>query len=95
MAKVKKIKDKQRAKLKERKKIEKLKEITNNQDGILYICTECGERELIPEEVVMHFDLLDQGDISEPPAFNCEKCGGIMKPKFYEGVHNITYTYEE
>jgi len=93
MAKVKKIKDKQRAKLKERKKAEKLKEIINNQDGVLYICTECGEKELIPEEVVMHFDLLDQGDISEPPSFTCEKCGGIMKPKFYEGVHNITYTY--
>ncbi|EQB88361.1 hypothetical protein J2Z44_004296 [Clostridium punense] len=95
MAKVKKVKDKQRAKLKAKKKSQVLQELRKNEDDVLYICTECGEQELIPEEVVMHFDLLDQGDIGEPPAFYCEKCSGIMKPKFYEGVHNITYTYEE
>ena len=40
-----------------------------------------------------YFDIMDDGDIAEPPTFNCEKCGGIMKPKKYEGVHGITYEF--
>lgn len=97
MAKVKKVKDKQRAKMKAKKKVlENDNKIIEKYEGdVLYICTQCGERELIPEEVVMHFDLMDQGDISEPPRFTCEKCGGIMNPKIYEGIHNVTYTFEE
>lgn len=84
-----KPKDKQRAKMKARKQAEKRK----NSD-ILYICTECDEQELIPEDVVKHFDIMDNGDISEPPRFTCEKCGGLMYPEKYKGVHGITYSVD-
>lgn len=82
----KKPKDKQRAKLRAKREEEKRK---NN--SVLYICTECGEEELIPKNVVMQFDIMDDGDISEPPRFTCEKCEGLMYPQNYEGVHGITY----
>jgi predicted RNA-binding Zn-ribbon protein involved in translation (DUF1610 family) len=84
----KKIKDKQRAKFKA--KNEKNKEI---EESIQYVCAECGEEELIPEGVVEYFDIMDDGDIAEPSTFTCEKCGGIMNPKKYEGVHDITYEF--
>lgn len=81
-----KPKDKVRAKIKARKRVEK-----REKDSIMYICTECGEKELIPKDVVRHFDIMDDGDISEPPRFTCEKCGGLMYPEKYESVHGITY----
>jgi DNA-directed RNA polymerase subunit M/transcription elongation factor TFIIS len=84
----KKIKDKQRAKFKAEN--DKSKEA---EKSIQYVCTECGEEELIPEGVVEYFDIMDDGDIAEPPTFSCEKCGAIMKPKKYEGVHGITYEF--
>lgn len=60
---------------------------------ILFICKNCGIKEMIPREVVEYFDKLDQGDISEPPSFACEKCGGVMKPKNYKGVYGIEYKF--
>ncbi|OMH21480.1 hypothetical protein AC231_13405 [Clostridium pasteurianum] len=50
----KKIKDKQRAKYKA-----KLKENLIEEDGVLYICTECGVEEYIPRDVVEMFDEID------------------------------------
>ena len=58
---------------------------------ILYICTGCGLKENIPEEVVKCFDELDQSNIDEPPCFACEECGGIMRPKEYTGVYGKKY----
>lgn len=84
----KKIKDKQRAKYKS-----KIKENLTKEDGVLYICTECGVEECIPRDVVEMFDEMDDQNIIEPPTFSCEKCGAIMKPRKYEGVHGITYEY--
>ena len=86
----KKPKDKIRAKIRAKKQLEK-----KEKENILYICTECKEKELIPENVVMQFDIMDDGDTSEPPRFTCEKCGGLMYPEKYEGVHGITYCVEE
>ncbi|WP_139905282.1 hypothetical protein [Clostridium thermarum] len=91
MAKKKTVKDKQRAKLKAVKRKEKKQNKVN--DGILYICTNCGTEELIPENIVQYFDIVDDGDINEPPTFSCESCGGIMRPAKYEGVHGITYEF--
>ncbi|MBP2034211.1 putative RNA-binding Zn-ribbon protein involved in translation (DUF1610 family) [Clostridium algifaecis] len=84
----KKIKDKQRAKYKA-----KIKEKQIKEEGILYICTECGVEEYIPRDVVEMFDEIDDENIIEPPTFSCEKCGAIMRPKKYEGVHGITYEF--
>jgi uncharacterized Zn finger protein len=59
----------------------------------LYICTECGVEEYIPRDVVEMFDEIDDQNIMEPPTFSCEKCGAIMKPQKYEGVHGLTYEF--
>lgn len=88
-----KVKDKQRAKNKVRKYETEVKKHKEMDSNVLYICTECGENEEIPMDVVIQFDALDDGDITEPPIFTCEKCGGLMRPKYYEGVHGITYEY--
>lgn len=85
----KKPKDKQRAKLKAKRELEK-----RENDSILYICSECSEKEMIPKSVVTQFDIMDDGDISEPPRFTCEKCNGLMYPQEYEGVHGITYSVD-
>jgi len=58
---------------------------------ILYICTICGLKENIPEDVVKYFDEMDQSNIDEPPCFACEKCSGIMRPKEYDGVYGRKY----
>lgn len=86
----KKPKDKIRAKIKAKKQLEK-----KEKNNVLYICTECEKKELIPKNVVMQFDIMDNGDTSEPPRFTCEKCGGLMYPQKYEGVHGITYCVDK
>ena len=58
---------------------------------INYICLACSEIEPIPEHVVQSFDEMDDGDLSIPPQFSCEKCGGEMYPEYYEGVHGQIY----
>jgi len=58
---------------------------------VLYICTECGGKEEIPEEVVKYFDEMDQSNINEPPSFACEACGGVMRPQHYKGIYGKTY----
>jgi len=45
-----------------------------------YICTKCKTHENIPTDVVLNMDMMDDGDPSYPPMFNCEKCNGLMKP---------------
>ncbi len=85
----KKPKDKQRARLKSKRDLEK-----RENDSILFICAECSVEEMIPKSVVRQFDIMDDGDISEPPRFTCEKCNGLMYPQNYEGVHGITYSVD-
>lgn len=60
-------------------------------EKVKYKCLECGVEEDIPESIVKMFDIMDDGDISEPPTFNCKICPGKMRPIKYEGVHGITY----
>ena len=38
-----------------------------------------------------HFDRMDGGDLSVPPKFACEHCGGEMYPEYYIGVHGYEY----
>jgi hypothetical protein len=41
---------------------------------------------------------MDDGDLSVPPMFNCQACGGEMYPEYYKGymVRSIDYlTLEE
>ncbi len=85
----KKPRDKVRLKIKQKRQLEK-----RDKDSIKYVCTECGEEELIPKDVVVQFDILDNGDILEPPRFICEKCCGLMYPEKYEGVHGINYSVD-
>jgi hypothetical protein len=63
---------------------------------VRYKCLECGIEEEIPRSVVEMFDALDdEGDISVPPRFDCEKCRGLMEPLEYSGVHGIKYKMQE
>ncbi|MDI6707292.1 MAG: hypothetical protein QME73_13735, partial [Bacillota bacterium] len=46
----------------------------------------------IPRGVVEMFDALDdEGDLTVPPRFDCEECGGLMEPIEYTGVHGVEY----
>lgn len=63
-------------------------------DSVRYKCLKCGIEEAIPREVVELFDILDDGDTSVPPRFDCEKCGETMEPIEYEGIHGEIYRIE-
>ena len=39
-------------------------------------------------------DMMDPGDPSYPPMFNCEKCFGLMRPVYFVGYTGIVYTYD-
>ncbi|EOD01894.1 hypothetical protein [Caldisalinibacter kiritimatiensis] len=88
----KKRKDKIRERIKRRKMLEKEKQ---EKKDVRFRCLECGIEEDIPRSVVKQFDILDNGDISVPPRFDCEVCGGLMEPIEYTSVHGITYKIDE
>ena len=48
-----------------------------------FICTKCKTHEFIPTDIVLQLDAMDPGDPSYPSMFNCEKCDGLMKPKYF------------
>jgi uncharacterized OB-fold protein len=87
----KKVKDKRRAKRKAARREEKIMEA----EQVLFRCPSCGVEENIPEDVVMQFDLLDDGDTSVPPKFKCEHCPADMEPVFYESVHGVIHKINE
>ena len=62
-----------------------------NSENVKFTCLQCGKEELIPTEVVEHFDFLDDGDPSEPPRFNCEECDGEMIPEYFVSHTGIVY----
>lgn len=94
MAKVKKVKDKQKAKMKLRKQSKFVLEAIKNVEGIPYICTKCWSLQGIPVEMVMYLDTAELSDLRIPPMFNCEKCGNLMEPIFYESVHGYVHEYK-
>ena len=87
----KKVKDKRRAKLKAERKIQKGIEDIN----VLFRCEGCAAEELISRSVVEEFDYMDDGDLSVPPRFKCEKCPEQMEPVYYKSVHGIIYEWKE
>ncbi len=46
-----------------------------------------------PQYVVEMFDEIDDENISELPTFSCEKCGAIIRPRKYDGVHGVAYEF--
>lgn len=85
------MKDRRRAKQKEARRQNKVKE----EKQIKFICLDCEIEELILEGVVRTFDIYDDGDIAEPPRFRCENCGGSMVPEDYTGIDRIHYTIDD
>lgn len=59
-----------------------------------FICTQCKCHEKIPTKIVLQMDMMDPGDSSYPPMFDCEKCLGLMKPVYFVGYTGIVYTYD-
>lgn len=51
----------------------------------------CHEEEKILYDIVREMDLLDGGDPSTPPRFQCEQCNGEMVPEYYKGISGIEY----
>jgi uncharacterized Zn finger protein len=48
--------------------------------NIKYQCKDCGKVEQIPRGIVEMIDIMDgDGDLTDPPTFGCEGCGGIME----------------
>ena len=66
-----------------------------NSSMIRYICMNCGAQEEIPLEVVRTFDEMDQSNINEPPQFDCESCGGLMRPERYISVYGKVFEYKK
>ena len=66
-----------------------------NSSMIHYICTNCGAQEEIPIDVVKTFDEMDQSNINEPPQFDCESCGGLMRPEKYISVFGKVFEYKK
>ena len=54
-----------------------------------FICTRCKCHEKIPTKIVLQLDMMDPGDPTYPPMFDCEKCGGLMKPVYFIGYTGI------
>ena len=53
-----------------------LENTNSNKLTIKYICLQCKMEEEIPKSVVDNFDAMDDGDLSVPPRFTCNKCHG-------------------
>lgn len=68
-------------KIKRRKK-------SKSKNGVKYICSNCGATEIIPHDVIEHFDAVDPERLLHGPAtFTCEKCGsGYMQPEHYKAI---------
>ena len=66
-----------------------------NLEVIRYICTNCGLDEEFPLEVVKTFDEMDQSNINEPPQFDCETCGGLMRPERYVSIFGKVFEYRK
>ena len=62
-----------------------------NSKSILFRCLMCNTDERIPKEVVDFFDIMDAGDSSVPPRFDCQACPGKMQPVHYINHDGIEY----
>lgn len=80
-----------------KKRKKKTKEVMGKGSGsfVRYICTGCGNDELIALKVVKTFDGMDQSSIDEPPQFDCESCGALMRPEHYVSVYGKVFEYKK
>jgi len=63
-----------------------------NDSSVLFRCTTCNFEELIPKDVVDFFDIMDGGNPSFPPRFDCQTCHfGKMQPVYYVNHDGIVY----
>jgi len=67
------------------------KQRENEVDVVLYRCPKCKSEERIPKEVVDFFDIMDTGDPTVPPRFDCQNCSGKMLPVYYINHDGIEY----
>ncbi len=67
-----------------RKKKDSSKSMSPNSQGEVYLCTGCGKKEMIPEDVLEYFDLVNPRNPSTGPHdFSCETCGAEMYPEWW------------
>jgi len=59
--------------------------------SVNYICQSCKAEELIPLDVVEHFDFLDGGAPLDPPKFSCQNCHSEMVPEYFRSHTGIVY----
>jgi len=64
---------------------------SNNSEAILFRCVKCKSEEWIPKDVVDFFDIMDTGDPTVPPRFDCQSCSGKMEPVQYINHDGIEY----
>lgn len=64
---------------------------TLTNGSVNYICQSCKGEELIPLDVVEHFDFLDGGDPLDPPKFSCQNCPSEMVPEYFRSHTGIVY----
>ena len=69
--------------MKKKKKKKQKRPRTNKRHTISYVCSNCGSKEEIPEDVLEYFDEINpQQLLFGAHEFTCEQCGtGIMKPE--------------
>lgn len=82
-------------KRKQKKEVVQRGKKEKNLEVIRYICTNCGLDEEFPIEVVKTFDEMDQSNINEPPQFDCETCGGLMRPERYVSIFGKVFEYKK
>jgi len=62
------------------------------EPSVRFRCASCNSEEMIPKEVVDFFDIMDGGDPSVPPRFDCKFCfNGKIEPIHYIGHDGIVY----
>lgn len=65
---------------------------TEHDPMVRFRCTSCNFEELIPKSVVDFFDIMDGGDPSFPPRFDCQSCvKGKMQPVHYVNHDGVEY----
>ena len=62
---------------------------------VKFKCRKCKIEEDIPQEIVNIMEESDNGDLSIPPRFKCEKCPGLMEPLDYKTKGGIIYKYKD
>jgi hypothetical protein len=72
-------------------KSKKEKASDSNNEAIRFRCPKCNSEEWIPKEVVDFFDIMDAGDPTVPPRFDCQSCPGKMEPVDYTNHDGIRY----